>query len=105
MANFKDDLLEVAAGEAIEAIVLGGGGWGQQLKAWGDYPVGSVMTWAEALPYVDREYDNGYGSPKCPSTYAWTESRVLFVVQYDGATDVHSLPRNPVDVKPDMPGG
>lgn len=106
MANFKNDLLEAADGEPIEAIVFGEGGWGDyNMEKWGDYPVGSVLTWADALPVVDREYHTGYGAPECPSTYAWTASRVLYVVQYDGSTSISSIPRNPTDCKPEMPGG
>lgn len=105
MANFKVDLLAAADDEVIEAIVLGEGGWGGEVDGWGDYPVGSLLTWDEALPFVDREYDDGYGVPECPSTYAWTATKVLYVVQYDGSTDVCWLPRNPIDCKPGMPGG
>lgn len=106
MTNFKASLLDAAEGEPIEVLILGGGGWDDdKVEGWGDYPQHVLLTWNEALPFIDREYDNGYGAPECPATYAWTPTRVLFVVQYDGSTCISSVPRDPIACKPDMPGG
>jgi hypothetical protein len=66
-----------------------------------------LYTWPEARPFLNKEYDSGYGSPGCPEFTAWTENRVIFVDQYDGATSVQWVPRHPTPPPPDpiMPGG
>lgn len=54
---------------------------------------------------LDYAYDGSFGAPECDAIWAWTPTRVLFVSQYDGATRVESVPRNPQDGTPEMPGG
>lgn len=109
MSNFKDDILAETEGEDIEAIVIGQYGWGGFLEEERENKVevvqSRVLTWVEAAPMLDYSYETGYGSPKCHAVTAWTKSYVLFVSQYDGATSVERVPRNPVNHKPNMPGG
>lgn len=96
-----------AGGEAIEGIVIGEFGWDSYGLREDHPPVrtGVVLTWDEARPMLDYAYDAGYGAPDCHAVWAWTASRVLFVVQYDGSTGVQWVPRNPTSGDPDMPGG
>ena len=109
MSNFKDDILEAAAGELIVGAVIG-------VMDWGDYhsdkvpqyelqPKNKLLSWEEALPLLDYEYNTSYGAPECNAVYVWTENNVIFVSQYDGATSLHAIPRNPKDAAPEMPGG
>lgn len=107
--NFKDDILEVAGNEKIEAIVIGKmdnyhSGYARTEKA--DAAAGNVLTWDDAALLLDYEYDSGYGGVDCNAITAWTKTRVLFVAQYDGATWVSYVYRNPTahDNVP-MPGG
>lgn len=119
-SNLRDYLEK---GEKVEAVVFGE--WG-----WGDYPAepgceedwdgntivdnppvprnkrGIILPIKEARKYMAGwEFDGGYGSPECYATYIWTNQRVIWVTQYDGATRLDSAPRNPIDIIPDMPGG
>ena len=101
MSNLKVDLLRAANGEKIEAVVVGCApddldGWDQT------YP---PMSWDEAAPLLDYEFDSGFGCVECHAVYAWTASLVLFVTNYDGHTYVNFIPRNPQDCTPHMPGG
>ena len=109
LANFKDDLLAAAAGEPILALVIGEMGWGDYASAgvpgYAEQPRGVVLTWEDAAPWLDYAYDTGHGAPRCNAVYAWTATRVLFVSQYDGATEVEAIPRNPTPCAPEMPGG
>lgn len=59
------------------------------------YLEGVLMTWDEARPYLDYEYDNGYGGQDCHSVHIWTPARIIYVQEYDGATWLNSIPRNP----------
>lgn len=106
MSNFRQDILNAANGEAILGIVLSDPNhWRDERpfngydgeKTWPipDDAVDIVLPWATVAPWLDREYDDGYGGQDCPSIYAWTSTRVLFVGTYDGATWVSSIPRNP----------
>lgn len=99
--TFAQEIIEIAGGEKVIAIVIGDKGWFDD-----ETPNrGEVMTWKEAEPLLDYEYDGGYGSPDCHSIYAWTKTKVIFVVQYDGATNLTFVPRNPISGMPEMPGG
>ena len=89
--NFKDDILQEADGAPIEAIVVSS----KRGELWGDLETRPVLSWEKALPMIDYEYDSGFGREDCHGIYAWTDSRVLFVHEYDGSTQVNSVPRNP----------
>jgi hypothetical protein len=108
MANFKQDILEIAGDEPIEAIVIGEMGWSNYNEKgkpnWKDIK-GKLLPWHDAIPYLDYEYDTGFGAPDCQAINAWTASKVIFVIQYDGATMIESVPRNPIPHIPEMPGG
>ncbi len=100
MSKFKDDILKAAGGEPIDAIVIGDYGWGspdRRLAA-----AGKILTWTEAAPLLDYEYDDGFGGPECHAFVAWTTNRVLYVHEYDGSTSVSCRPRNPTTHMPDM---
>ena len=107
-SNNLRDYLDV--GETVEAIVFGAWGWGGFEEPEPSHvPVekrGVVLSWAEAEPLLHGwEFDGGYGAPECYAVYIWTNRRVIWVTQYDGATGLDSAPRNPVDIVPGMPGG
>ena len=115
MRTFAQDI-EEAAGEPIEYIVIGAFGWGsiddgdnevykQNGRNVPKHLRGIVLEWEAARPYLDYEYDTGYGAPECHAITAWTANKVLYVVQYDGSTGIVAIPRNPIDHIPLMPGG
>ncbi len=99
--TFAEDIEEAAAGEPIDAVVIGtrGDHW---LDEEPQEPQ-AVLSWNEARPRLNYEYDDGYGGADCHAIYAWTPSRVLFVHEYDGSTTVTSVPRNPEAGKPIFP--
>ena len=108
--NFADDIMEAAASEAIEAVVIGNFGCGndydqnatpQQIA--GDKR-GVLLSWDEARRLLSYPYDSDYGVADCHAIYAWTANRVIYVLEYDGSTQVKSVPRNPVAAYPSMSG-
>ena len=103
------EYLEETADEPILFAVIGEMGWGdyasEAVPNYEKQPKGKVLTWEDARPWLDYETDYGYGAPKHNSVYCWTKNWVLFFSQYDGATNVNCIPRNPVDIMPEMPGG
>lgn len=109
MSNFKQDILEAAGGEPILGVVIGEMGWGEynseSVPLYNEQPKDKLLSWKKAEKFLDYEYDTGFGAPECNAVYVWTKTKVIFVSQYDGATSLHSVPRNPADVKPEMPGG
>jgi len=46
-------------------------------------------------PDMQGEFNTGYGSTEGCAFTAWTDERVYFPVQYDGAEWVESVPRHP----------
>ncbi len=109
MANLIKWILEEAKGERIIGVAIGEMGWGDYgSDAVPRYQVqkrGIVLSWDEAKPLLDYEFDSGHGAPGCNAIYVWTETQILFISQYDGATNINSIPRNPMDVMPEMAGG
>ena len=119
-------------GEPVRFIVFGAYGWGsapREGESWeGGYgepgtedrykpsdndppPVpfdvrGKLLDREHAEPFMaDWSFYGGYGSPECYAIYAWSDSWVAWVTQYDGATTLDKAPRNPIDIMPSMPGG
>jgi len=105
MANIREWLESAEAkwGEPIEAMVVG-----KHYRAgWDADPEGGeniVLTREAGLAKVDQEYDNGYGGAGCYPIWAWTASRVLFIHEYDGVTELSWVPRNPVAGEPEFGG-
>jgi hypothetical protein len=122
MMSAYEELQEyIAENEKIEAIIFGPWGWGSSPadgkdweKGYGEqdepyvpYDIrGKVLTLDQAEQYMQGwSFYGGYGAPDCYATYIWTNQRVIWVTQYDGATSLDSAPRNPIAIMPDMPGG
>lgn len=107
--NLKRWIEEATDGEPIEAVVIGEMGWGdyasESVPNYNTHIRGKVLTWEQAAPMLDYDFDTGFGAPECEAIYAWTASRILLISQYDGATHPHVIPRHPVDCMPIMPGG
>jgi hypothetical protein len=108
-ANLKAWVVEAAAGEPIEAIVIGHRGGGEDRFAYDEniptheiQRTGVVLTWEEAAPMIDYTFDDGFGGADCNAVYAWTATRVIAISEYDGSTDCYSIPRHPVDCLPEM---
>lgn len=54
-----------------------------------------LYPWAEMRPLIDHPWRRGHGGPGCPAVVAWSASWVVGVHEYDGATCVVRVPRNP----------
>ena len=109
MANLRRWILDAAEGEPIEAVVLGQMGWGdygsESVPGYAEQRRGVPLTWAEAEPMIDYDFGAGFGAPRCNAIVAWTQDLVISVSQYDGATEIFAIPRNPKVFMPTMPGG
>jgi hypothetical protein len=95
---------EEQASSPILAVTISrpyGDRWGSERPEY----VGKLLSWEAARPIIDYEYDNGYGSAGCHAVYAWTETQVIFVSEYDGATGISEVPRNPTAGTPEFSGG
>lgn len=90
-------------GESIEAVVIGGGDSYTRRDEHSEF-FGQRLTWAEARPMLDYDFNCGYGSGQCHSVIIWTGSRILFIHEYDGSTSLHWQPRNPVAIIPEYSG-
>lgn len=111
MDNFLSDLDAVIGTEEVLGVVLGGKqdvGSDYWMRSMLPHPPREfferVQLWADARPWLDREYDTGFGGADCWPLYLWTPTRVVFVHEYDGATGVVSVPRNPVPGRPGYGG-
>ena len=96
---------ETQHGEVIEAICIGQ----HDDDRWsldGEFNdrtggrIDRVRSRDEGLSILDVEYDSGFGGADCFPMYAWSASWVYFIDEYDGATGVNYIPRNPIDCAP-----
>lgn len=87
--------------EQIQYIVVG-----QHHNArWSSKPLPDeniVLSREEGLAKLDVDYYNGYGGADCFPFYAWSNSRVYFVSEYDGATHVNWLPLFAMNCEPEF---
>lgn len=109
MGNLIKWILNEVNKDEIEAVVIGEMGWddygSEDVPNYYNQPKGQVITWEEAKKWLDYDFDGGYGAPGCNAIYVWTTDSILFISQYDGATKIEKIPRNPMDIMPTMPGG
>jgi hypothetical protein len=109
MSNLAKWIEATAEGEPIEAVVIGQMGWGDygsdDVPRYAEQPKSTILTWEQARPWLDYEFDGGFGAPGCNAIHAWTANRVIYISQYDGATSANWVPRHPSAVEPTMPGG
>lgn len=107
--TFASDIQSQLLGADVEAVVIGEFGWGGGYKEEGkEIPAdktGVPLSWAEAYPLLDYDYDEGYGAPECHAIAVYTADQIVSVSQYDGATNFFTIPRHPGNFQPDMPGG
>ena len=115
--------------EFIISICFGAYGWGslpadldkaadrpsEEFYGFNEENLASRIPWnkravllspEEAEPLMNFwSFYGGYGAPEAYATYIWTNERVIWVTQYDGATGLSSMPRHPEPCTPNMPGG
>lgn len=87
-------------GEPLESVVVGK----HDNRAWdGDaLPDENVPLDPEvALIKLDLEFNRG---ADCFPIFAWTKSRVFFIGEYDGDTNLAWVPRHPVAEEPKFSG-
>lgn len=104
MANIADWMEKMAGDEPIEAVVIGAHDDdmfnGSDDKPFNDAPIGCVVSWETAKPFLQYEFDNGYGGAECHPVYVWTKTWLFVISEYDGATGPAKFPRNPMDIDP-----
>jgi hypothetical protein len=88
-------------GEPIEGVVIGEKGWSFFDSPRSDY-VGKLLTWEQAKPILDYNFDSDFGSPGCHAIYLWTPTRVVCIHEYDGSTSLRILPRHPIAIIPEF---
>ena len=112
MANLVQWIAEEAGNEPIEAIVIGNyGGQDDEMYAASDteeympeerknVPAGKILTWDEAAEYLDYDFHDGLGAMACHAFQAWTATKIIALIVYDGACWTTVLPRHPIEFTP-----
>jgi hypothetical protein len=96
MSNFKRDIVNaMELGESIEAIQVMEHMGCEAAQAHITEGIYEGQDVKRCLDLLDYEYDDGYGSPNCHRVYIYTKTRVHFIHEYDGSTQVRSVPRHP----------
>ena len=120
--NAYENIVELLEpGEILESVVFGAYGdnaspgvgerWKLEYGEPDPPPVpfdkrGVVLPIKQAKQYMQGwSCYGGYGLPETYALAAWSNRRIFFIVQYDGSTTLHAIPRNPTSFMPEMPGG
>lgn len=108
MSNFLEDIEKTLArdcdNEQVESIVIG-----KYVNYDNNFDGKSIpldmlqkpIDWDLAKQVLNYNYDTGYGGADCNAIYLYTKSFIVFVSEYDGATSVNCIPRNPIECNPD----
>jgi hypothetical protein len=113
MMNLRREIERIVGDEPIEGIVIGRFGspdddeddFGAPER--GNVPpdaIGTVVSWDATAPWLDYEFYGGFGAAECHPVYVWTPTRVIFVHEYDGSSDLVAVPRHPVGCLPSFGG-
>lgn len=94
---------ESTFGQRIEAIVVGPHA-SRPANADAKPDENVVLTREQGLAKIDADFSAGHGVLNCFPVYAWTKSWVIFVYEYDGASKLAWVPRNPVACTPKFSG-
>lgn len=109
MPTLKQWIEELTDGELVEGVVIGEMGWGdyksESVPNYVQQPRGRLLTWEQALPWISYSFEEGIGAPGCNAIIAWTKTWIISVLRFDGLTEPFRVPRNPLAVLPEMPGG
>lgn len=101
MVNLKKTFEEAAAkmGDRLLSAVVG---FDDRDRKWdgSESEPREPEQWADAAKKIDYEYYNGFGGADCHAVIAWGEKYVYFVHEYDGATGINCVPRNPMACAP-----
>lgn len=98
--TFAERIECMADGEEIIAISIDGHRYDDQFNEIDHLEYHEPISWEEARPLLNYVPDSGYGTLDMHAIYAWTETRVLFVCQYDGSSWVSYVPRHPTKEQP-----
>jgi len=100
MVNLKKTF-EEAAKETGDTLISAVVGWHDNDEKYGEYTKQfPVESWEEASKKLDYEYYAGFGGADCHAVIAWGQHFVYFVHEYDGATQIQRVPRNPEPCAP-----
>jgi len=109
MPTLKQWIEGLSDGQLIEAVVIGEMGWGdyksETVPNYVNQPRGVVLTWEQALPWISYGFEEGVGAPGCNAVHAWTKEWIISVLRFDGLTEPFRIPRHPMMILPEMPGG
>jgi len=108
MKKAYEQLLEkLEVGEEIEAVVFGDYvGCDEPQNPIPDKIKCIPLTFEQAKPYMlNWSVIDEYGSADCYAMHVWTNQRVMWITQYDGAASIDSMPRNPIECIPEVFGG
>lgn len=112
MSTFWEQL-EKEAQTKIEAVCIGAYGWDgytsgteckNRKKMVPKKKMNILLSPEEASKYLSYSFDASFGAPKCHAVTVWSETNVVFVVQYDGSVSIDSVPRLPKNHYPVMFG-
>lgn len=79
MAVLRDWILDMADGEPVVGVVIGKFGWDHDKRPGEDEspPMGILLSWDEARPHIEYEFDDDFGAPGCHAITAWTQNWVI----------------------------
>lgn len=102
MNNFKDDIMSEVRNELDTAIVFIDDNITN--PCYDDEPdindvpeemIGKFYKLKDIIHLFDYEYDTGFGLRDCQDIIIWTDTKIIYVYEYDGSTSLQTIYRFP----------
>lgn len=94
--------------EVIQYCVIGSRGRNYQEDALRDAKIDLIVdeaiSWGQARPLLNYEYERTSKARSCHAVYVWTQNYVVSISHYNQLTQFNFFPRRPVDCPPFVPG-
>lgn len=97
--NFKEEILKIVGDEFDSAIIkiFDTDGVSEENQKVPDKYFKKCVELKEVINFLDYTYDNDYGGQECHDIIIWTNTKIIFVHEYDGSTSLWVYSRNPTN--------
>jgi hypothetical protein len=98
LVNFLTNIKNAIEGEDFECVILCNESIGYISNDPRDIDVKYInipLSMKQVELLFNYEYYDGFGGQDCHNIFIYTRQKIYYVHEYDGSTELRSVPRNP----------